>query len=237
MVPSILRLWSICRETVLEKVLDRYGLLLHEVDNWFATCVNNHIELVGCHRGCYACCRGLFDITLLDALYMRRGFELLPESVQSMVRLKAFSRLDALTGRLPEFKSPWLLNSIPESQWDDIMPEDDPIPCILLSDGGECLIYDYRPMTCRLNGIPLIDVDGEELFDDWCTLNFTDQNLACLPDLRYPFKELFAQELLLFRELTRKLFGKTINELDTLIPAVICMNLETLPQDLKQGFL
>ncbi len=221
----------------MDEVLDRYGLLLREVDGWFAESANNHRDRVGCRRGCSACCRGLFDITLLDALYARRGFELLSESVKSGVRVKALSRLNESAERLPGFSSPWLLNSFPESLWDNLMPEDDPTPCVLLSDGGECLIYDHRPMTCRLNGIPLIDVDGEELFDDWCTMNFIDRDPAGLPGLRHPFKELFAQELLLFREMSRRLLGKSLNELDTLVPAAICIDLETLPRDIEHVFL
>jgi hypothetical protein len=45
-----------------------------------------------------------------------------------------------------------------------------------------------------------------------------------LKDLRHPFTDLFAQELLLFRELTRRMLGKPVNELDTLIPAAVCMD-------------
>jgi len=143
------------------------------------------------------------------------------------------SRLNALTINHPEFSAPWLLNPIPESEWDDIMPEDDETPCVLLSEEGACLVYDYRPMTCRLNGIPLIDASGEELFDEWCTMNFIDQDPRRMLDVRYPFRELFAQELLLFRELTERLLGKTFNEIDTLIPAAVCMDAETVIRFLK----
>ena len=79
-------------------------------------------------------------------------------------------------------------------------------------------------MTCRLNGIPLIDITGEELFDEWCTLNFTDCDPLQLKELRHSFTDLFAQELLLFREMTRRLLGEPISELDTLIPAAVCVD-------------
>jgi len=208
----------------LDAIFARYGDLLREVDRWFATCLHGHADLIACHRGCSACCRGLFDITLLDALYLRSGFDRLPNSLQHEIRLKAMSRLNEITDTWPEFSAPWLLNPIPESEWDDIMPEDDETPCVLLSEEGTCLVYDHRPMTCRLNGIPLIDISGEELFDDWCTLNFIDQDPCGMADIRHPFKELFAQELLLFQELTKKILGKSLNEVDTLIPAAVCMD-------------
>lgn len=212
----------------MDDLLERYGILLGEVDSWFAACMERHGDLISCGRGCSSCCRGLFDITLLDALYLRQGFDLLPDRVKSDVRHKALSRLRGIEERWPLFSEPWLLNPIPEEEWDGIMPEDDEAPCVLLSEQGGCLVYEHRPMTCRLNGIPLIDSSGEELFDDWCTMNFIDQDPRSLPDLRHPFKELFAQELLLFREMTTRMLGTAHNEIDTLIPAALCMDTEMI---------
>jgi Fe-S-cluster containining protein len=166
----------------------------------------------------------LFDITLLDALYLKRGFDQLTVTVQQAVQIKAAGRLDDLAAAWPEFVRPWTLNHIPEIQWDAMMPEDDETPCPLLSDQGACLVYAYRPMTCRLNGIPLIDSSGEELFDEWCSLNFVDSDPIKLEHIRHPFNELFTQELLLFRELMRRIFGQAVNELDTIIPAAVFMD-------------
>ena len=210
----------------MQDILDRYSNLLQEVDQWFAGCVQRHEELIICAKGCSSCCRGLFDITLLDALYLRSGFNLLSEDLQNSIRLKAKKQLEPLAARWPIFISPWILNSIPETEWDDLMPEDDETPCPLLSETGHCLVYANRPMTCRLNGIPLIDISGEELFDDWCTLNFVDCDPLSFDDLRYSFNDLFAQELLLFQELTRRLLGNAISELDTIIPAAVFVDAE-----------
>ena len=212
----------------MQEILERYAVLLGEVDDWFAQCLQRHTDRIVCGQRCSACCRGLFDITLLDALYLREGFDRLPEAVQSGVRLKAGARLAGITARWPAFIAPWILNHIPEAEWDAIMPEDDETPCPLLSEAGDCLVYDHRPMTCRLNGIPLIDTSGEELFDDWCTLNFTDDDPLAFEDLRHPFNDLFAQELLLFRELTRRLMGEAVSELDTIIPAAVFLDGEMI---------
>ena len=108
------------------------------------------------------------------------------------------------------------------------MPEEDEAPCLLLSKTGGCLVYDYRPMTCRLNGIPLIDDSGEDFFDEWCTLNFTGEEPRDLEGLRFGFKELFARELLLFQELVRLLTGSERNEVDLFIPAAIVMDCNSI---------
>jgi hypothetical protein len=55
-------------------------------------------------------------------------------------------------------------------------------------------------------------------------MNFRDSDAALFEDLRHPFLDLFAQELLLFRELTRRLLGESISELDTFIPASVVLD-------------
>ena len=207
----------------MNALLDRYGELLYGVDIWFQRCHDNHPNLIACHNGCSECCRGLFDITLLDAYYLRRGFDRLPEPLKTEIVKASLARLGLLSQKNPAFVYPWLLNAIPEDDWDALMPEEDETPCLLLSETGGCLIYEYRPMTCRLNGIPLIDDSGEELFDEWCTLNFTDEDPRHLADLRFGFTELFAQELALFQHLIRDLSGRALNEVDLFIPAAIVM--------------
>ena len=196
------------------------------MDDWFRRSLEQHPDLIACRNGCSECCRGLFDITLLDALYLKRGFDMLPEPLKTGLVREASRRLELLTGVNPAFVEPWLLTGISEDEWDALMPEEDETPCLLLSDAGGCLVYDYRPMTCRLNGIPLIDVSGEELFDEWCTLNFTGEDPRHFRDLRFAFTELFTRELLLFRELVHTLTGTARNEVDLFIPAAVVMERE-----------
>lgn len=212
----------------MNELLDRYGALLREVDGWFLRCFERHPDLIACRNGCSECCRGLFDITLLDALYLKRGFDALPEQLKTGPVQAASRRLEQLSHENPAFAEPWLLNSIPEDDWDALMPEEDETPCLLLSEAGGCLVYEHRPMTCRLNGIPLIDVSGEELFDEWCTLNFTEADPRQLSDLSFAFTELFARELLLFRELLLSLTGVARNEVDLFIPAAVVMDREKI---------
>lgn len=207
----------------METLLDNYGLLLGEVDTWFKRSAAHHPENVQCHNGCSECCRGLFDITLLDAFYLKRGFDLLPDCKKTELQKVASHRLADLSGINSNFIEPWLLNSIPEEEWELLMPEEDETPCLLLSDKGNCLLYDYRPMTCRLNGIPLIDISGENMFDEWCTLNFTNADPISMLDIRFDFIDLFGRELMLFRDFATQLTGVPHNEIDLFIPAAIVM--------------
>ena len=221
-------------QQLMNDLLDRYGELLREVDGWFQRCLDQHPDLIACRNGCSECCRGLFDITLLDALFLKRGFDELPEPQKAGLVRSAIGRLQQLSHLNPAFIEPWLLNGIPESDWDVLMPEEDETPCLLLSESGECLVYDSRPMTCRLNGIPLIDVSGEELFDEWCTLNFTEVDPRCFADLRFEFNELFSQELLLFQKLVHLLTGTIRNEVDLFIPAAVVLDCNEIVEAIKR---
>ncbi len=101
------------------------------------------------------------------------------------------------------------------------MPEDDETPCALLGEDGRCLVYEYRPMTCRLHGIPVVDMTGELLHDEWCTKNFVGEDPLVLEKLRWDFTKCFSEELSLFQSFTNCLLGQRINEMDTVVPTAV----------------
>lgn len=208
----------------MEEILKKYGALLAEVDAWFMRCMEAFPAEIACRSGCSECCRGLFDITLLDACYLKYGFDRLDAPVQATVRAKAIARLDALQILWPDFREPYILNYRPEEEWEALMPEDDGTPCPLVDDDGRCILYDFRPMTCRLNGIPLVDLSGEVFFEEWCTLNFTGNDPLAVEDLRGEFRRKFADELQIFQQLTVLLCKQRLNELDTFIPTALLID-------------
>ncbi len=197
-----------------------YRRLLGEVDTWFATCLGAGGSALSCRGGCSACCRALFDITLMDAWLLKEGFTRLKADVQAQVLERCQPRLSDLLERWPGLKPPYLLNALPEEEW-TATPEDDQTPCPLLDDKGFCLVYDSRPLVCRLHGLPNIDISGEDFEGTVCSLH--EGNPLSLPEhlLRWRFREVFAQEILLFEAFTRELTGTPYRELDTFIPLAL----------------
>lgn len=208
----------------MKEINRKYGELLRKVDRWFAGCVKKHPDSVHCRSGCSECCRALFDITLLDAFYLKSGFDGLDQVLKAPVLEKARRRLLQLQAAWPDYDEPYILNYRPEEEWEILMPEDDETPCPLLGENGKCLVYDFRPMTCRLHGLPLLDISGEVLYDEWCTLNFVGNNPLDMKDLHWEFNELFRKELLIFREFTVQLLNEPFNELDTFIPTALLID-------------
>jgi len=217
------------RRLKIENILIKYAALLATVDQWFASCVSHFRSEIACKSGCSECCRGLFDITLLDAWFMKRGFDMLDTGVRALALKKAKARLSLLQTLWPDLTAPYILNYRPDEEWEILMPDDDDTPCPLLGEDGTCLVFDFRPMTCRLHGLPLIDISGEVMHDEWCTLNFTQGSPLELQELRWEFNSLFREELLIFRELTLELFEQRMNELDTFIPTALLIDFERFP--------
>ncbi|MHC1697874.1 MAG: YkgJ family cysteine cluster protein [Geobacteraceae bacterium] len=212
----------------LEPIVEKYGQLLKGVDQWFARSATAAGNAVQCGKGCSSCCRGLFDITLLDAFYLRQGIDSLAPRLREVIHARIASQVQTLQLIWPDIAPPYILNVLPEETLDRLMPEADETPCPLLGDGGLCLVYEYRPMTCRLHGISLVDISGEFFQDEWCTNNFKDENPLERQDLRWGFRELFQEELVIFQEFTSTLLNQRINELDTLIPLAALIDFDGL---------
>ena len=210
----------------MEEILNRNMALLAQVDAWFARAMELFPDKIACKSGCSACCRSLFDITLLDAYHLKLGFDALPAATRETVLHKVRERLRLMREHWPEFDHPYVLNYRPEDEWEPLMPEEDETPCVLLGDDGRCLVYRNRPMTCRLHGIPLVDLSGELMHDDWCTLNFVDEDPFGQPGIEAPFDAMFRQEVALFRDFTGELLGRRMSELDTFIPTALLVDFE-----------
>ena len=208
----------------MEDILKQYASLLAEVDAWFKRCSELYPDRIACAKGCSECCRALFDITILDAATLKNGFDKLPEEVRSSVRSRAEERLQQIRSIWPEFAHPYLLNHRPESDWEELMPEEDETPCVLLDSNGRCLVYESRPMTCRLHGLPLVDVSGEVMHDEWCSNNFPGVDPLLLEGLRADFDRILRDEVALDRLFTEQLLGKVVYECDTLIPTALLID-------------
>ncbi|HEY5973909.1 MAG TPA: YkgJ family cysteine cluster protein, partial [Geobacteraceae bacterium] len=202
---------------------------LAQVDVWFSGCMASLPNQIVCGRGCSGCCRGLFDITLLDGALLAEGFAQLSETVRNDVLAKAAERLAGLEKLWPELAPPFTLNHRPEADWERLMPDDDETPCPLLANDGSCLVYTHRPLTCRLHGLPHVDLSGAIMHDEWCTENFATTDPLIIPALRGDFRSIFTEEVQLGRQFTRHLLGEEVRELDTLIPLALLVDIQGFP--------
>jgi len=143
-----------------------------DIDEWFRKVREKYSEQMQCGKSCTACCHGLFDISLSDALEVTRGFSELPADTQKRIQARAGDLHRQILEAVPDLQQPALFSE-DEERIDHIVDAIGMAPCPCLGDSGECLIYQRRPLACRLEGVPMVDI-REGLFGDWCELNFKD---------------------------------------------------------------
>jgi Fe-S-cluster containining protein len=189
------------------------------IDDWFAKVRAKYPEHMQCGKGCTACCYGLFDITLADAADVARGFQSLPHDVQDRIRTRAAALHRKLRDAAPDLPEPAILEE-DDPRVDAIVNAVDIAPCPCLGGAGECLIYEKRPVACRLEGVPMVDVH-EGLFGDWCELNFK-QGVPekALADVRQDYNRIEQVQETRSAAVARRA-GLSDHRVVTLIPSVI----------------
>jgi Fe-S-cluster containining protein len=118
---------------------------------------------LACRPGCTQCCIGVFAISQLDALRLRRGLKKLESAAPdraSAIRERARDAVWRLSHDFPGDVQTGILGNSDEAQalFRDFA-NDEPCP-VLDPKTGLCELYEYRPMTCRVFGPPIRSEDG-----------------------------------------------------------------------------
>lgn len=212
-------------------VLEEYQHLMMELDTWFRSIRIKYGARMQCGKGCILCCCGLFDVPLPDAFRVAAGYKRLSPSVQEDVMRCARILQTGLLQEAPDLEEPFSLGRITEDRIDRLTDLFDDVRCPFLTAEDECLIYEYRPSACILEGVPMVDFrDG--LFDDWCKLNFTgriDQEVE--KDLRLDYYEIEATVRRISENLAARMPSPHPVETTMFIPSVV-ISFESFWQDL-----
>ncbi len=145
--------------TPLEPVFAEYERLAAQVDSLFAGVRDQYPEAVACGDGCSDCCHALFDLSLIEALYLHRAFTRRFDFGKE--RSNILERADAADRAVYVLK-----RRLHKESTEGRTPEElaraagaERLRCPLLSEDDRCVLYDQRPLTCRAYGLPL-SIDG-----------------------------------------------------------------------------
>ena len=125
-----------------ELLVDKAEAAFHEMEVGYSRCVT-------CRRHCSDCCHAIFGVFLIEASYLQGHFarlsdpqkqEVLRRCRQADEKLELMKRRFQAEGRDPRSA----MNALARER----------IQCPLLDENQDCVVYRFRPITCRVYGIP-----------------------------------------------------------------------------------
>ena len=132
----------------------KYEELVASADALFHQVQEAYPQEVICKKGCSSCCHALFDLSLVEALYLNKKFhELITDN---MLRFDITNRADATDRQAVKIKREFFRNVNNGKDSNEVLESaaHQSIRCPLLSEDDSCLLYDVRPITCRIYGVP-----------------------------------------------------------------------------------
>ena len=130
-------------------LFEPYDELIVKADNAFDRMTGEFPASMKCKRHCSDCCHAVFGLFMIEAVFLKRDFNELGEEEKKGVLLRgieADKELEKLERTLKTFENDPQMSSYSLSKAR--------VRCPLLNDDDECVLYPYRPITCRVYGIP-----------------------------------------------------------------------------------
>ncbi len=131
----------------------KYEVLVAKSDEAFERVRQTYAECVKCEEKCADCCHALFDLTLIEALYINYKFNEKVKGSQKTALLEKANRADR---NIHKIKRQAYKDLQAGKSEEEILAglARERVRCPLLNEADLCNLYDNRPLTCRFYGIP-----------------------------------------------------------------------------------
>jgi len=130
-------------------LLRNYELMVDQADRAFQKMKEEHGASIACELHCSECCHAVFGLFLIEAASLKQHFDQLDTQRKKEVLL----RCNETERGLKRLEKKLELHAEDQEMQDSILARER-IRCPLLDDDRECVLYDHRPITCRVYGIP-----------------------------------------------------------------------------------
>jgi len=140
--------------TELSPIFKKYEEFVQQLDEVFEKVRQANPGCVRCELTCSDCCHALFDLSLIEAIYLNRQFL---EVVADDRRAEILENANQTDRRIYQLKrKAFKAVSANEKSEAQVLLEmaAERVRCPLLNGDDQCELYAYRPATCRLYGIP-----------------------------------------------------------------------------------
>jgi len=126
-----------------------YELLVDKADAAFREMQKEHGSCMKCEPHCSDCCHAVFGLFLIEAGYLKEHFDRLADEEKRAALLRceeAGKSLERLQNMIQAHEG--------DPQMQAYVISRERIPCPLLNEQQDCILYAHRPITCRVYGIP-----------------------------------------------------------------------------------
>ena len=131
----------------------KYEAIRDMADEAFARLQKEFPDCVKCKVKCADCCHALFDLTLIEAIYLNHRSNQAFKGEKKDTLLERSNRADRKIHMIK--KQAFNDQKAGKNDVEILMNlARERVRCALLNDEDMCDLYDYRPITCRLYGIP-----------------------------------------------------------------------------------
>jgi Fe-S-cluster containining protein len=137
----------------LTSYFGKYEALVAQADGVFDRVKNAHADCVKCEEKCADCCFALFDLTLIEALYIHHKFN---EKYQGSEKAEILEKSNCADRRIYKIKREAYKDLQAGKNEGEILAAMafERVRCPLLNEKELCDLYEYRPITCRFYGVP-----------------------------------------------------------------------------------
>ena len=137
----------------LTSYFEKYEALVAQADSAFDRVKKAHADYVKCEAKCADCCFALFDLTLIEALYIHHKFN---EKYQGSEKAELLEKSNRADRRIYKIKRKAYNDLQAGKNEGEILAAMalERVRCPLLNEKELCDLYEYRPLTCRFYGVP-----------------------------------------------------------------------------------
>ena len=137
----------------IEKMFTQYEVLAGAADRIFEKVNLEFSKEMNCKKGCSDCCHALFDVSLVEALYLNYHFNRQFTGEKKAAAVEKANRADRTVYKIKRDARKRLEEGHTE---EDLLVSlaAERVRCPLLNTQNQCDLYQNRPITCRLYGVP-----------------------------------------------------------------------------------
>ncbi|MGQ9570629.1 MAG: YkgJ family cysteine cluster protein [Thermodesulfovibrionales bacterium] len=196
---------------MLDEIFSKYLLETRKADHLFKTIQEKYPLSVKCHIRCCDCCYAIFGVFPVEAAYIHHHFNRLEGRIKRDVLIRAEKAETEILKARDKLKQAF--DNKPEMQVYGLGKQR--IRCIFLTERDECILYEKRPIICRIYGVPYSLNDGKKETSYVCGISGFEANIS------YPTVKLYKiyEELCkLSRELLKRTCPTNLEKANLMLP-------------------